>query len=312
MHRIGYLTITEREMVALWIDPDFSGEQINPGETFFTYVFTYLGGETELTWGLSENVGSYNGFSKGSTEMYDENFGYYQLTLINGSIVNNGIRVNLNVLLEGPYNGTGMTPMLTGMIPLTQPYQESPWNYNGSESVLQIPADVIDWVLVELRDAMTPEQATSGTRIGERAGFLRNDGKIIDTAGNEGITFTNTTFANNLYVVIHHRNHLSIMSSSGLTESSGVYPYDFTTGSAQAYGGTAGHKQIGPGVWGMIGGDGNKDGQITPTDKSPLWDTQSGTQGYSESDYNLDTQTDNKDKDDIWAPNLGAGSQVLD
>jgi hypothetical protein len=102
------------------------------------------------------------------------------------------------------------------------------------------------------------------------------------------------------------------MSSIGLPENAGVYSYDFSTGATQAYGSTDAHKQIGPGVWGMIGGDGNKDGEISPTDESPIWETQSGTQGYLESDYNLDTQADNKDKDDIWAPNLGAGSQVLD
>ncbi len=74
------------EMVCLWIDPTYAGQSISPGETFFTYIFTYLGGETELTWGLSKNAGFINKFSKGSTEMYDENFTYYQLTLLNGNI----------------------------------------------------------------------------------------------------------------------------------------------------------------------------------------------------------------------------------
>ena len=123
------------------------------------------------------------------------------------------------------------------MLPLTQPYNESPWNYDGSESVSEIPAVVIDWILVELRDAAAPAQATNGTRLGEQAGFLRNDGKILDYQGNEWMTFNNTTINNDLYVVIHHRNHLSIMSSTGLTANAGVYSYDFSTGATQAYGG---------------------------------------------------------------------------
>jgi hypothetical protein len=62
----------------------------------------------------------------------------------------------------------------------------------------------------------------------------------------------------------------------------------------------------------MMGGDGNRDGSVTITDKTPVWDTQSGTQGYLESDFNLDNQSDNKDKDDVWDPNLGMGSMVPD
>ena len=60
----------------------------------------------------------------------------------------------------------------------------------------------------------------------------------------------------------------------------------------------------------MIGGDGNRNGYVTETDKSPIWESQSGTQGYLDSDYNLDIQSDNQDKDDIWAPNPGKGNQV--
>ncbi|MEZ5198088.1 MAG: hypothetical protein R2764_17370 [Bacteroidales bacterium] len=39
-------------------------------------------------------------------------------------------------------------------IPLAQPYNTYPWNYNGDEAVTEIPTEsVVDWVLVELRDA---------------------------------------------------------------------------------------------------------------------------------------------------------------
>jgi hypothetical protein len=62
----------------------------------------------------------------------------------------------------------------------------------------------------------------------------------------------------------------------------------------------------------MIGGDGVPDGDITITDKIPLWDVQAGKHGYLESDYNLDAQSDNKDKNDIWIPNIGSGSQIPD
>ncbi len=44
--------------------------------------------------------------------------------------------------------------------------------------------------------------------------------------------------------------------------------------------------------------------------KIPLWENQAGTKGYLKSDYNFDTHSNNKDKDNIWAPNLGKGNQV--
>ena len=35
-----------------------------------------------------------------------------------------------------------------------------------------------------------------------------------------------------------------------------------------------------------------------------------GTNGYNNSDLNLNTEVDNKDKDDFWVPNLGSESQL--
>jgi hypothetical protein len=100
------------------------------------------------------------------------------------------------------------------------------------------------------------------------------------------------------------------MSANYLTESGGLYGYNFSTGAAQAFGGSSAHKQIGPGIWGMFGGDGDKSGLINNGDESPLWEVTAGTKGYLGTDYNLDSQSNNKDKNNIWAPNLGEGSQV--
>jgi PKD repeat protein len=222
------------------------------------------------------------------------------------------IYLDITVFLEGPFNGTGMTPSLNSILPYNQPYNASPWYYTGTESVPAIPnPNVVDWVLVELRDATNAASATSATMMDRQAAFLLNNGKVVGLNGNSILQFTNS-LTQQLFVVIWHRNHLGVMSSGFLTESDGVYSYNFSTGATQAYGSTDAHKQIGPGIWGMIGGDGNSDGVVTANDESQIWESQSGNQGYLESDYNLDTQSDNKDKDDIWTPNLGAGSQVLD
>ena len=102
------------------------------------------------------------------------------------------------------------------------------------------------------------------------------------------------------------------MSAYPVTESGGVYTYDFTTGANQAYGGLLGHKKIGAGVWGMIGGDGNADKQIANSDKNDVWAVQAGTSGYLSGDFTMDVQVNNSDKNDIWAPNSGKGGQVPD
>ncbi len=227
-------------------------------------------------------------------------------------VINPVINLDITVYLEGPFNGANMSVNLTNLpeFPLTQPYGMAPWNYGGSESVGAIPnPNVVDWMLVELRDAADAASATSSTMMDRQAAFLLNNGRVVGLDGSSTLQFSNS-LTQKLFVVIWHRNHLGMMSSNFLSESEGIYSYNFSTGATQAYGSTDAHKQIGPGVWGMIGGDGNRDGNITTTDKTPVWDTQSGTQGYLESDFNLDTQSDNKDKDDVWDPNLGMGSMV--
>ena len=58
---------------------------------------------------------------------------------------------DLTIYLEGPYNAGQMNTTINSSLPKTQPYNTSPWNYGGQESVNSIPQNVIDWVLVELR-----------------------------------------------------------------------------------------------------------------------------------------------------------------
>jgi PKD repeat protein len=222
------------------------------------------------------------------------------------------IDLDITVFLEGSYNGTNMSVDLINSpeFPLTQPYGISPWNYSGSESVGVVPnANIADWVLVELRDATDAPSANSATMMDRQAAFLLNNGKIVGMDGSSNLQFSNSLI-HQLFVVIWHRNHLGVMSSTPVTESGGVFTYDFSSGSAQAYGNSDAHKQIGIGVWGMMGGDGNSDGTINNTDKNPIWEIQTGKQGYLGTDYNLDTQVDNNDKNDMWIPNESAGSQV--
>ena len=223
------------------------------------------------------------------------------------------ISLNLKIMLEGPFATTEMSTLLnsTGYIPLQQPYGVSPWFYTGSESVPGIPnVNVTDWVLVELRQTSGGAgTATSGTRIARKAGFVLKNGTIVDLNG-FGVLQVNANVTQNLYVVIWHRNHLGIMSASAVTQTGGIYNYDFTNSSAKAYGGTAAQKQLATGIWGMVTGDGNGDKFINATDKSAVWSTSVGNVGYLSADFNMNSQVNNQDKNDKWLINLTYQSQV--
>lgn len=228
------------------------------------------------------------------------------------NLISPAFDLSLKVYLEGPFNGTAMSSGLTGLtgFPLNQPYHTAPWNYTGSETVGSVPnPTIIDWVLVQLRDAANVSSALAGTAIATRAAFLLYDGSVVDTDGSSLLHFTETV-ASQLYVVVYHRNHIPVISANALVKSGGVYAYNFTTAVGQAYGGAAGHKELSTGKWGMFAGDADASGLIDLPDKI-LWETGAAEMpAYYSGDMNLDTEVNNIDKDDIWVPNRGKGTQV--
>jgi len=236
------------------------------------------------------------------------------------------INLSLKVFLEGPFNGTEMNTDLSAEtslkadltgnpepvegFPLSQPYNTEPWNYPGEESVIEIPnQDIVDWVLVELRDAPEPALATESSIRTKHAGFVLKNGTVTDTSGSNNLKF-DIYYSDSLYVVLKHRNHVGVMSATAITGAGSIYSYDFTTDSLKSFGGATGHKQIFPGIWGMFAGDGDANYEVEEEDKINIWEPESGNSGYLPGDYNLNSQTDNPDKNDYWRPNLGSGSMV--
>jgi len=326
----GTITYRTPELVALSIEPgpqtttwsfvsNITGNQISfagAGTLPMTSAGTLFKIRFQLTPDLSVNEFAYVNF--GNIAL---NEGVPLPLTSNGGITGAaGLLINLKVFLEGPYNGTNMNTDLrtAGSIPLSQPFNPTlpfydnmtpKWLYAGSENVGSIPANVVDWVLVQLRDATTPANATSATVIGTQAGFVLSNGTVVGLDGSSPLNF-NTTFSNNLYAVVFHRNHLAVMSNYGLTSGGGTFNYDFTSGANQAYGGVNGHKDIGSGVWGMIAGDGNGNGVVQNTDESSVWKIDLGNSGYLGGDFSLNNIVQNTDESNFWKPNLGGGGQV--
>jgi hypothetical protein len=163
---------------------------------------------------------------------------------------------------------------------------------------------------VELRETSgDASSAKSGTVIGRRAGFLLRNGTITDLDGSSPLRFSNS-ISQNLYVVIWHRNHIGIMTANPVTQTGGIYIYDFTNSPDKVYGGTAGYRLLASGIWGMIGGNGNIDGNADNRDKNDIWKTNLGLSGYYSADFNLDGQVNTDDKNNIWKPVAGKSSMV--
>jgi len=223
--------------------------------------------------------------------------------------------INLKVFLEGAYN-TGTSLMNTtlntlGKIPLAQPFNVAPWSYTGTESVASIPANVVDWVLVDLRDATSAANATPATRLSgwPKAYFLKSDGSIVALDGTSLPDIGNPTITNSLFAVVRHRNHIAILSNTGLTDVSGTYTYDFSTSVTQAYGGSAGYKQVKTGVFGMVCGDINADGNIYSTDYTGWVGAFGNTGIYNKADINMDGNVFSTDYTK-WVTNFGMTNPV--
>ncbi len=141
--------------------------------------------------------------------------------------------VKVKIFLEGAYDNTQqeMKTELAGEIPTTSPYPEN------IRTIDNIPADIVDWVLVELRTTPT------GTTVASRSALLRKDGRIV---ADDGITNEIKLDApdGDYYIVIKHRNHLAVMSANKVNiNSSSSVLYNFTTGSDKYYG-TGGAKLL--------------------------------------------------------------------
>lgn len=220
--------------------------------------------------------------------------------------------ISLKVFLEGPFNNSEMATSLNsqGILPETQPFVNSPWNYNGTETIKNVEnTDIVDWLLIDLRDADNPVNAGSSSIICRQAALLLANGSVVDVDGSSMLKFYNS-IVNEMYVSVWHRNHLGILSSNPVSPINNYMNYDFTSDVNTVYGGINGHTAVGVNAWGMISGDGNSDGAVNNSDKDISWWNESGSIGYLQGDFNLDSSVDNKDKNDFWYINQSKNSQV--
>jgi len=162
-------------------------------------------------------------------DMYDANCNCIG-TLIdndNDGICDNQTTANLVVsaLLSGAYedsNGLMRDDLRTlNLIPNTDPYFGT---YNLDTTLLTSLTGsnaIVDWVVVELRDAVSP-----ATIVESKAALIQRDGDIIDaTLGTTALAFNSNS--DDYYVTIRHRNHLGGMTATPIDFTLGMQTIDF-------------------------------------------------------------------------------------
>lgn len=230
----------------------------------------------------------------GSSANFAGSWGFWHT--LSGALGGSGVLANLTVLLEGPYDASGvMLAGLTSSLPLSHPFGGSPWNYGGSESVssgfFAANPTIVDWVFVQVRDTV-PSPPSTMTVLAERAGFLKTDGSIVDTNGVDPLSFP-TLAAGTYYVMIDHRNHIRVMSSDGLASAGGTISHDFTDNMSKAYaqGGNP-MRNLGDGHFAMFTGDADPDHIINTSDFTTwLVETKAVATGYNPGDFDMDAQS---------------------
>ncbi|WP_430409327.1 beta strand repeat-containing protein [Kordia sp.] len=114
---------------------------------------------------------------------------------------------------------------VAGFIPTRSPYVDmiscdvSIFNVTGNDAI-------VDWVFIEIRD-----ENDNTSVLSSQSALIQRDGDIVATDGISNLLFN--VSAGNYYIVIKHRNHLGIMSSTAITLGTTVTIVDFTDASNQ-------------------------------------------------------------------------------
>ncbi|MBK9146746.1 MAG: PKD domain-containing protein [Flavobacteriales bacterium] len=193
-------------------------------------------------WALRDlDLGAYDGQAVVIRFVNTNQYGN-RLYLDNIEVQNNGLRVALKVLLDGPYDadaqrmGDGLRT--AGWIPATEPYTALGFTQaadGGGEliqsGVLSRTGDdaIVDWVMVELRDAATPSSI-----VATRAALVQRDGDVV---AEDGVSPVALLAPAGMYrIAMRHRNHFGAMTANGynLTTTSSVI--DFTSPSLALHG----------------------------------------------------------------------------
>lgn len=209
---------------------------------------------------IDQNAGFFQGYID-DVKIYNRALSAQEITALQPTLS----ALQIKVFLAGPYNtttGLMKDSLRTGnLLPISQPYSISPFNYNGSERLLNnllLASDntaIVDWILVELRSKLDGK-----TVISRKAALVQRNGIVVDAStGSPLLVFNNISNTESYYVTVRHRNHLGIMTKTPVSLINGDI-IDFTTPSTLTYGDNATY--IKNNIAMMWSGDINQDNKI--------------------------------------------------
>jgi len=200
--------------------------------------------------------------------------------------------------LQGAFSAGGMTASLNEYLPLSSPYPLDPIQ------VSNMPADVVDWVLAELRVSPT------GTALLSQAMWLHTDGSL--TSPEKPFMLFMDTAAQDYFLAIKHRNHLPLISSVPVSFVNSGTPNTLDLSELPNIYDPATVTELSSGRFAMKAGEANGDGVINHSDRNQHWRMQAGRQGYLSADFNLDGKVFPDDLNAFWRPNSDSATNAID
>jgi YHYH protein len=212
--------------------------------------------------------------------------------------------LNLKAYIAGPFDDNfdlmNNTLRTLNKIPANQPYNDLHFGWQGTETINpnNLQSDIVDWVLVQIRNPYTNAYVTG------KAGLLKRDGTIIDpehsTNGDSatGLSFTGITTLGSYKIVLQHRNHLGISSKTPISiNPGGTVSLDFTTNSNVKNNGQITVGTIGTSiVYGLRQADATKDGIVDAQDRNAIGNSNELSNVYDAKDLNNDGVVDAEDR----------------
>ena len=230
-------------------------------------------------------------------------------TIIPGSVLARWLDCPPSVVLRTNLQGAFVTAnnlmrdnlRASSLIPATEPFTALGFTQTGggggetvSPAMLAITGKnaIVDWVLVELRNATTPS-----TILATRSALLQRDGDVVGTNGSTRLLFSVAT--GNYHVAVRHRNSFGVMTGTAQALGANAVTVDFTQPSTGTYG-TAARTTVNPGRMGQWTGNVVRDNLLKYTgasnDRDPILIVVGSTTpnnvavGYLSGDVTLDGQ----------------------
>ena len=220
-------------------------------QTNYTSGFAMLDPANVATGSLSL-LATFDTYTANNGKTYNGAWGSYPF-FASGIVIVSGIQEGLFVLqpkaslalrtvLEGPFDpNTGLmwdSLRVKSLLPLTEPYSAAGYMHvrggggeTTSAAVFNVsgPNAIVDWVVVELRDATDPSNV-----VATRSALLQRDGDVVGMNGTSPVQFT--VPVKDYHLAVRHRNHFGIMTAQALRVSVALKSYDLSNGSIALYG----------------------------------------------------------------------------